>query len=251
MSGTSTWLQLVLHNCRCTCRNYLLPFIQNIPSQLNSYDWCFYPSGWTALQYSFHINMYLNTRCRADMPPKATKKKLSSSASASASVKVSCCICCQPIQPDKDEALFCSGSCQQWLHRYCASMSADYYKSAKSDNTQVFCFCCYRVLKEEQLSFLESSIQALEAERSEMKKCTPTVPHQAAVSSNDQPTLIYAAATGGESSDHYTHAVPIPQTGSTNPPHSLLSLNSTRKYNVILYGVDECPTGTSRSVRLD
>ena len=179
-----------------------------------------------------------------DMPPKATKKKPSSSASA----KVSCCICCQPIQPDKDEALFCSGSCQQRLHRYCASVSADCYKSAKSDNTPFFCFCCYRVGKEEQLSFLESSIQA---EISEMMKCTPRVSHQAAVSSNDQRTLSYAAAAGGESSDHYTHAVPTPQTGSTNPPHSPLSLNSTKKYNVIFFGVDECPAGTSRSVRLE
>ena len=81
-----------------------------------------------------------------------------------------------------------------------------------------------------------------------MKKCTPTVPHQAAVS---KPTLSCAAAAGGESSDDYTHAVPIPQTCSTNPPHSPLSLNSTEKYNVILNGVDECPRGTSRSVRLE
>lgn len=80
------------------------------------------------------------------MPPKAGKKKTVSE------VKESWCICCQTIQPDKEKALFCSGSYQQWLHRYCASVSADCYKVAKSSRSAFFCFCCYWVRKEEQLA---------------------------------------------------------------------------------------------------
>lgn len=115
------------------------------------------------------------------MPPKTTKKKPVPPTS-----KVSCCICCQSIQPDKDEALFCSGSCQQWLHRYCASVSEDCYKSVKSGNSPFFCFCCYRVRKEEQLSLFESSIQALKAEILELKKCSSAVPSPEDPSSQPQ-----------------------------------------------------------------
>ena len=50
------------------------------------------------------------------MPP---KKKQTSRQGASPSE--SCCVCCQSETVGKDEALFCTGSCQKWLHRYCAS----------------------------------------------------------------------------------------------------------------------------------
>ena len=48
------------------------------------------------------------------MPPK--KKEL-------------CCICCQPISVNKDEVIYCSGSCQQWL--YIATVLAFFDRETK------------------------------------------------------------------------------------------------------------------------
>jgi len=45
------------------------------------------------------------------------------SASLSASMKKTCYVCCQTIHMGKDDRLFCSGTCQQWLHRHCAMYS--------------------------------------------------------------------------------------------------------------------------------
>ena len=67
-----------------------------------------------------------------------------------------------------------------------------------------------------------------------------------AESSSKVPHLSYAAAAsvqGGESpqSTNKSTSVSI---------HSSTTLNSTKKFNMVLYGVDECPSGTSRSARL-
>ena len=104
--------------------------------------------------------------------------------------------------------------------------------------------------KEEQISSLENSIQALKADIVELKKRTlrPAVPGLADNSSANQPTMSYASAAAGESSALSNHAVPtMSQPGSNSPRSS----ESPKKYNLILYGVDECPTGTSRSARLE
>lgn len=160
------------------------------------------------------------------MPPKAGKKTASS-----VPVKESCCICCQTIQPDKDKVLFCSGSCQQWLHCYCASASADCYKAAKSSKTPFFCFCCYRVCKEEQLSSLLNTIQALMSEISEIKKFVSTVPNPAA-----QPSPSYASAVVGGESHIPSNHVSKPQPSNTNPSNLSLSQNHYKKIDSVWSG---------------
>ena len=57
--------------------------------------------------------------------PKMPPKKKSTSQSAGS--KGVCCVCCQALSA-KDEALYCDGACQQWLHRYCASVTVQQYK---------------------------------------------------------------------------------------------------------------------------
>ena len=67
-----------------------------------------------------------------------------------------------------------------------------------------------------------------------------------AKSSSKVPHLSYAAAAsvqGGESPQSTNKSTSVSS-------HSSTTLNSTKKFNVVLYGVDECPSGTSRSARL-
>lgn len=183
------------------------------------------------------------------MPPKTTKKKPVPPTSGSA--KVSCCICCQSIQPDKDEALFCSGICQQWLHRYCASVSEDGYKSVKSGNSPFFCYCCYRVRKEEQLSLLESSIQALKAEILELKKCSSAVvPSPPSEDTSNLPQHFsapsqqnYASVTVSNMGESAVHLTP--------DTHRTTEFHHDKKFNVVLYGVEECPPRTSKADRFE
>ena len=103
---------------------------------------------------------------------------------------------------------------------------------------------------EEQLSLLESSIQALKAEILEMKKCSPVVPHPEDITATTQPQHFsastqqsyasVAAAKTGESTAHLTSGT-----------HPTPKFNTDKKFNVVLYGVDECPSGTSKVDRFE
>ena len=102
------------------------------------------------------------------MPPKMrTQQK----AAASGGV---CCICCQKFGL-KDEVLFCSGSCQKHLHRYCASVSEQSYKTFISDDAlQPFlCFCCFRAQKDDEVAKLRNIVDLLTEELNALKKTSP------------------------------------------------------------------------------
>ena len=186
------------------------------------------------------------------MPPKTSRKKQASTAASTATTdaatvttalaKTTCTICCQTLHPAKDEALFCSGQCQKWLHRYCASVGADAYQSLKANDCQFCCYDCYRRKKDEQLSQLEHTVLELKAEIAKLKS-----PDR-----NEETKRTYASAT----TTHSAANVDVCETS-----HSGLYTVSQvrpekvsqpdRKFNVILYGVAECPSGSSRSSRLE
>ena len=81
-------------------------------------------------------------RAAWSMPPKKDSSKSSSKESSSRelsreSTRETCCVCCQRVCTSKDEVLFCVSNCQQWTHRYCASVSAKAYQRIR-DNTLLF-----------------------------------------------------------------------------------------------------------------
>ena len=91
----------------------------------------------------------VNCSASNEMPP---KKKQSCKQGATPSEE--CCICCQPVTLGKDEALFCVGSCQQWLHRYCASVSAQRYQAITGDSSPFLCPNCCCEQQKEQIAVL-------------------------------------------------------------------------------------------------
>ena len=172
------------------------------------------------------------------MPPKTrVQRKAESSTAATLDP---CCICLQKIGP-KDEALFCSGKCQKYLHRYCASVSESSYKTLTSEGALPFlCFCCYKAQKDDQLSRLLSEIEKLRAEISTLKTgaavLPPSVPSYAeAAKTQRNPAATAAITASGES--------------HTKPMSGQYYQDS--KFNAVLYGVQECPLGMSKSARFE
>lgn len=170
------------------------------------------------------------------MPPKKTQRKVVSVD------KDLCCICCQKISA-KDEALFCSGSCQKYLHRYCASVGEQSFK-LYADSAQPFlCFCCFRSQKDEQLASLLSVIESLKEEINSLKS--------------------QKIAHISESESEVANVHPAPSPNSTRRPAAVsskspidtlqnhMSQNQEKKFNVVLYGVPECPTGLSKFARFE
>ena len=95
------------------------------------------------------------------MPPK--RRNLPNSSSKELT-KEPCCVCCQLITIGKDEALFCSGNCQQWMHRYCASVSVKCYSDMTAKDTPFFCLCCQEGKNTLEIAVLKETVERLKQE---------------------------------------------------------------------------------------
>ena len=172
------------------------------------------------------------------MPPKSRSQR--KAVTSTAATLDPCCICKQKIGP-KDEVLFCSGNCQKYLHRYCASVSESSYKSLTSEGAPPFlCFCCYRAQKDDQLIGLLSEIKKLKAEINILKT-------GAAVSPSSVPS--YAKAAKTQRSPATSAATTASGESYTEPVSRQYHQDS--KFNAVLYGVQECPSGMSKSARFE
>ena len=177
-------------------------------------------------------------RAVRSMPPKSRSQR--KAVTSTAATLDPCCICKQKIGP-KNEVLFCSGNCQKYRHRYCASVSESSYKSLTSEGAPPFlCFCCYRAQKDDQLIGLLSEIQKRRAEINVLKSgaavSPPSVPSYAkAAMTQRSPTTSAATTASGESC-----AKPVSR-----------QYHQDSKFNAILYGVQERPLGMSKSARFE
>ena len=92
-----------------------------------------------------------------------------------------CALCCERIVENEDEALFCEGNCQQWVHRYCAGISEKHYKSLDASSPPFLCYACYVEAQRKLVANFESTVATLTAEIAELRK---VVSEQVTTSSN-------------------------------------------------------------------
>ena len=171
-----------------------------------------------------------------------TKLKTQRKAQAAQEAKQDpCCVCLRKFNA-KDEILFCSGSCQRFLHRYCASVSEQAFKILGAENADPFlCYCCFRSQKEAQIESLKCIVESLKTEIDALK-ARPVSP---VVDRGE--TLCNSFSNVAKSG-----ASPAPNVLKTSVNSmSNTSLDHERKYNIVLYGIEECRPGLSRSTRLE
>ena len=83
---------------------------------------------------------------------------------------VKCGVCKNKIVDGKDEALYCEGRCQSWMHRYCAGVSKIQFEElGRSEDNSYECAACCREVQTQQIHALEDTVTALKAEVFELK----------------------------------------------------------------------------------
>jgi hypothetical protein len=104
------------------------------------------------------------------MPKRKEKKGSSMNGSASKPEQPECGLCCDAIVEDRDEALFCEGSCNKWMHRYCAGVSVSHYEALQDSPLPFLCSLCAQSKYSETIEEMKAAIAALERSAS----ATPT-----------------------------------------------------------------------------
>ena len=150
-----------------------------------------------------------------------------------------------------DEALYCEGKCEAWYHRKCVGLSKCAYDLASESENPFYCLFCMQthynniILKlKDQINKLISKPNQLAAVSNHAHDQQPTDNASYPISLN--PVSSNAAVTSiGDQQTLTSIPVSIPRPVTTASTKS----DPARKFNVVLFGLAECPKGTKKPDR--
>ena len=105
-----------------------------------------------------------------------SRVKLSRNTGASANTQAvsprrnTCGICRKAVVDGKDDALFCEGHCQRWLHRVCASVTEEQHDKLAASEQPFLCPACCQADNLQQIAKLTSMVDALKLELEQLKQ---------------------------------------------------------------------------------
>jgi len=135
-----------------------------------------------------------------------------------------------------DDAIMCDGICSGWLHRRCAGLSkAAYIELSKSDDP-FYCPQCR--LNKQQLE--------LDAMRKTVEELASKLTNVCNKLSNGTLSLEVSEKTNSPTYCDITRRARGNETNIRSPVHSI---PDERKFNLVIYGQDECNETTKKSER--
>lgn len=173
-----------------------------------------------------------------------TKKANKTSATSSQTEQHDCIICGKPIKDNVKghESIFCEGECQGWMHRTCAGLSTVAFQAAVESSAPYLCHYCASVTQQNEIKQLREMVDVLKAEIESIKHKTKS---SEVINSNPPPgeqrKVTYASLvnSGQPTNTSATPISAIPKSSNTQD----------RRFNLVVYGVDECAKGTPRYMR--
>lgn len=78
-------------------------------------------------------------------------------------------MCDQKVVDGKDQALFCEGQCQRWLHRYCAGVSLAHFDALSSSSEPFHCLGCFQRSCNAEIKSLRVTVSSLQGEVSRLQ----------------------------------------------------------------------------------
>ena len=88
---------------------------------------------------------------------------MSSSKAKTCDSKAKSCDLCTGAFKASDEVLHCEGYCKKSLHRYCAGISRQHYKTLIDNSTPFVCLVCTQLLHKAEIQTLLSELEALKS----------------------------------------------------------------------------------------
>lgn len=157
-----------------------------------------------------------------------------------------CSICdeiiLEPIEEEQmgHDAVYCEGICQCWLHRKCAGLSKQTFDALGESDDPYHCTHCTLIAQQKEISDLKEQVKSLSSQLENLtNKSVPASEH---TNSESGVTL--------DKQGQSTVPVSAYEERTKSAPTRNSTLASEKKFNVIVYGVKECPSNTPRSDRL-
>ncbi len=139
-----------------------------------------------------------------------------------------CAVCAKPINDATEDSIFCEGVCKDWMHRTCAGLSK---ASARESPDDYLCHFCDNQCLKDEIKALKGKISSLEAKLNAAPSA-PSIPTDPSAADPENPLS-------------YSNVVKESRYSKTNNQHSHQQKDQI-KYSVVVYGIKECPKGSSR-----
>ena len=169
---------------------------------------------------------------------KNKKRGLPSDAASDTSKRTKGDICpiCNSVIKETQQAIFCDGSCKHWMHRQCASLTTEAYIKAGESQQPFYCLHCVVTSQKQDIDILKEQVKTLTVKLDSLLVTpAPATPSTAPNVSN---TLTSAPGIS------YSQ----PSSLQVNKSSSITQ-STDRKFNLVIFGIDESPNGTNRSDR--
>ena len=126
-----------------------------------------------------------------------------------------------------EDAVYCEGDCQGWLHRRCVCMSKKLYITIGKSNDPFFCPHCKFDAQQKEVDKLRDTVKTLSNELALLK-------------SKDKPSEPFTNVDQTENQQVPSKLPDKAATASKNPNVA------DRRYNIVIYGIEESSSNISR-----
>ena len=159
-----------------------------------------------------------------------------------------CAVCDEPILEwsetcEGEEAIFCEGSCNAWIHRKCSGLSSKLFDILSNDSKEPF-RCCYCTLphQRDEINILKNRVESLTAKISSLQSCNSVEIKTTSETLNSN-EINHSNITSETSSSKINHL--CTSSDHVEPPKA----KSDKLFNVVVYGIKESQPKSSRATR--
>ena len=161
-----------------------------------------------------------------------------------------CAVCDEPIlewseTSDGQEAIFCEGRCNAWMHRKCSGLSSTLFDILSNESKEPYRCChCIFTHQRDEINILKQLVESLTEKISSLESNNSITSN----STSKTPNLIEAnhSITTSETPISNHNHLRTPSSGLVEPPKA----KSDKLFNVVMYGIKESQPNSSRATRL-
>ena len=103
------------------------------------------------------------------MPKRKNYRKRNTETESEANANVTCGLCCKTVVEDRDKALLCEGTCDRWLHCYCAGITETQYEALQDSPMPFLCSMCSQFKQAAVIKDVQEKIDSFIAEVTELR----------------------------------------------------------------------------------
>ena len=190
----------------------------------------------------------------ADFTPPSCGKKQKDRSEEDISEDI-CQVCDTPIveyssTTEGEEDVFCEGQCNAWIHRKCSGLTSELFDIVSKSNKPLRCCYCMLTHQRSEINTLKHLVESLTIKISSLESKTvetsTIVNPQPPPNQTPKKTQFQSPSNPIQSSDSTCqHKYIAPTFKKPATPDD--KMQNDRKFNIVVYGIDECSKGTPKN----